>query len=212
MNENAYSSYPKGANAATDEDDSINIQQLVQLCVSNWYWFLASIIVALALAAAYILTTQPVYTRKASVLIKDGVTNSAFTKAFSSFTSMGNTYTRTNLHNEMLTFKSPTYMIDVVVKLHLDMNYSIDGRFHAVELYGSRLPIQISLPDLEQDETAAFDIRLSSDGKAILSNFVLNNEPVSDKTYQAQVGTVVQTPIGKMLIAPTQAYDGSAWT
>lgn len=211
MNENAYSSYPKGANAATDDDDSINIQQLVQLCVSNWYWFLASIIVALALAAAYILTTQPVYTRKASVLIKDGDTNSAFTKAFSSFTSMGNTYTRTNLHNEMLTFKSPTYMIDVVAKLHLDMNYSVDGRFHAVELYGSRLPIQVSLPDLSQDETAAFDIRLSNDGKAILSNFVLNNQPASDKTYQAQVGTVVQTPIGKMLIAPTQAYDGSAW-
>ena len=111
MNENTYSSYPKATQANTEEDDSINIQQLVQLCVSNWYWFLASIIVALALAAAYILTTQPVYTRKASVLIKDGDPSSSITKAFGSFTSMGQQYTRTNLHNEMLTFKSPTYRL-----------------------------------------------------------------------------------------------------
>ena len=208
MNENGYSSYPKGSQQANEDDDSINIQQLVQLCVSNWYWFLASIIVALALAAAYIVTTQPVYTRMASVLIKDGDTNSAF----SSFTSMGNTYTRTNIHNEMLTFKSPTYMVDVVTKLHLDMNYSVDGRFHIVELYGKRLPIQVSLPDLEQDETASVDIQLTAEGTAILSNFKLNYQPVSEKSYQAQVGKVVQTPIGKMVITPTQAYDGSAWT
>ncbi len=211
MNENAYSSYPKGSQQANDDDDSINIQQLVQLCVSNWYWFLASIIVALALAAAYIVTTQPVYTRMASVLIKDGDTNSAFTKAFSSFTSMGNTYTRTNIHNEMLTFKSPTYMVDVVTKLHLDMNYSVDGRFHIVELYGKRLPIQVTLPDLEQDETASVDILLTAEGTVILSNFKLNYQPVSEKSYQAQVGKVVQTPIGKMVITPTQAYDGTAW-
>ena len=211
MNENTYSSYPKATQANTEEDDSINIQQLVQLCVSNWYWFLASIIVALALAAAYILTTQPVYTRKASVLIKDGDPSSSITKAFGSFTSMGQQYTRTNLHNEMLTFKSPTYMIDVVAALHLDMNYSVDGRFHPVELYGANLPVHVSMPDLGQDETASLDVKLLSDGTAILSNFVLNFKPVSEKRYKAAVGKVVQTPIGKLMITPTQVYDGSEW-
>ena len=145
------------------------------------------------------------------MLIKDSDNSSAITKAFGAFTSMGNTYTRTNLHNEMLTFKSPTYMVDVVNKLHLDMNYSIDGRFHVVELYGSSLPIQIVMPDLGTDETASLDVKLTSDGNAILSKFQRNFMPVSEKNYLARLGTVVQTPIGKIMITPTQVYDGSAW-
>lgn len=210
MNENAYNSYPKAANAVEDED-SINIQQLIQLCTSHWYWFLISIIIALSIAAAYILTTQPTYTRYASVLIKYNDTNNAITKAFSAFTSMGNSYTRTNIHNEMLTYKSPTYMVDVVKNLHLDMNYSVDGRFHLVELYGTSLPIQIVMPDLGAEETASLDVKLTNDGNAILSKFVKNFMPVSEKSYLARLGTVVQTPIGKLLITPTQVYDGSAW-
>lgn len=211
MNENAYSSYPKTPNQNADEEDSINIQQLVQLCVSNWYWFLVSIVLALIAAGVYIITTQPTYTRRASVLIKDGDPSGNITKAFGAFTSMGQQYTRTNLHNEMLTFKSPTYMIDVVGTLHLDMNYSIDGRFHPVELYGSNLPVQVSMPDLEKDETASLDVQLLSDGTAILSSFVLNHKPASEKRYKAELGKVVQTPIGKLLINPTDAYDGSEW-
>ena len=211
MSESTYNSYPKNSASSVDDDESINLQQLIQLCTSNWYWFLISIIIALTLAAGYILKTQPVYTRYASVLIKDGDNSSAMTKAFGAFTSMGNTFTRTNIHNEMLTYKSPTYMIDVVKKLHLDMNYTVDGRFHIVELYGSSLPIQIVMPDLENDETASLDVKLTSDGKAVLSKFVRNNQPVSDKRYLANLGTVVQTPIGKIMITPTQVYDGTAW-
>lgn len=210
MNENTYKSYPK-ATANIEEEDSINLQQLIQLCTANWYWFLISLLIALALAGVYILKTQPVYTKYASVLIKDNDTNSSMTKAFGAFTSMGNSFSRTNIHNEMLTFKSPTYMVDVVNKLHLDMNYSIDGRFHLVELYGSSLPIQIAMPDVSSDETASLDVKLTSDGNAILSNFKLNFTPVSEKSYKARLGSVVQTPIGKLMITPTQVYDGTAW-
>lgn len=207
--ENSYSPYPKSV-SNVDEDDSINIKQLIQLCTSHWYWFLISILIALTLAAAYILTKQPIYTRYAAVLIKDD-TNASLTRAFGAFTSMGSGYSRTNLHNEMLTFKSPTYMVDVVNALHLDMNYSVDGRFHIIELYGSTLPIQVVMPDLTATETASLDIKLTNDGNAILSNFKLNFTEVSSKNYLARLGTVVQTPIGKLMISPTQAYDGTAW-
>lgn len=210
MNENTYSPYPKTA-ANIDDEDSINIQQLIQLCTSHWYWFLISIIIALTLATAYILKTQPTYTQYASVLIKDTDPNRNITKAFGAFTSMGSSFSRINIHNEMLTFKSPTYMVDVVNQLHLDMNYSVDGRFHAVELYGANLPIQIVMPDLKENDRASLDVKLTSDGNAILSNFKLNFQPVSEKNYLARLGTVVQTPIGKLMITPTQVYDGTAW-
>ena len=212
MSEYKYKSYSQSGGNLADEDEAINFKQLIQLCVSNWYWFLASVIVALSLAVLYLLVTQPVYTRKASVLIKREDTSSSLTRAFSSYTSMGGRYAHTNLHNEMLIFKSPSYMVEVVKKLHLDMNYSIDGRWHILQLYGSNLPINITMSDLSPEETASLDVRLTKDGKAILSNFKRNYQVASDKVYQAQLGVVVQTPIGKLLISPTSAYDGNEWT
>lgn len=208
MNENAYNSQPKGSSLSEDNDDSISFQQLIQLILSNWYWFVISVIIAIALGFAYILVKQPIYTRQASVLIRDAESNN-ITSAFGQFTSMGNYRTRTNLHNEMQVFKSPTYMVDVVKRLHLDMSYWIDGRFHRIDLYGKTLPIQVTLPDLNQEETASFDVLLTSDGRAKLSNFSLNYEPLESKTLVMKLGDVVQTPIGKMLISPAQGYDGS---
>ncbi|MBQ1722375.1 MAG: chromosome partitioning protein ParA, partial [Muribaculaceae bacterium] len=137
MAEEAYNSkgYPKKPN-----DDSINFQDLLFLCAKNWYWFLISLLIALSLGVMYIMITQPVYTRQASLLIREDDKNQAISKEFSQFSAMGVSKSRTNLHNEMITLKSPTYMIDVVKKLHLDVNYDIDGAFHKEVLYGNNLP------------------------------------------------------------------------
>lgn len=51
--------------------DFIRIQDLFYLCLSKWYWFVLSLLVCVGTAVYYLLITPPVYTRTASLLIKD---------------------------------------------------------------------------------------------------------------------------------------------
>ena len=86
---------------------------------------------------------------------------------------MGAKNSRMNLHNEMITLKSPTYMIDVVKKLHLDVNYESDGAFHKDVLYGSTLPVTVNFLDVKPEQSASFIMKLLDDSKVQLSDFYL---------------------------------------
>ena len=52
-------------------EDVLQIQDLLYLCLAKWKWFILSLTVTLGVAVFYILRTPSVYTRTASVLIKD---------------------------------------------------------------------------------------------------------------------------------------------
>ena len=56
---------------ASTQAESVNIKDFVLVCLSKWYWFLISIVVCLGIAAFHILRTPKVYTRYATVLIKE---------------------------------------------------------------------------------------------------------------------------------------------
>ena len=189
-------------------EDTINFQDILFLCIKNWYWFLISLLVALTLGVIYITVTQPVYTCQASLLIRDDDKNQAISRDFGQFMTMGTNKSRMNLHNEMLILKSPTYMIDVVKKLHLDVNYDVDGPFHKEVLYGSNLPISVSFLDVAPEQYAAFSVKLNENGKAVLNKFEMSGKTVKDKTITTKLGVVTQTPVGKVMISPTDQYVG----
>ena len=56
---------------AQSQQDFIRIQDLFYLCLGKWHWFILSLAVCLGTAVWYLLATPPVYTRSASILIKD---------------------------------------------------------------------------------------------------------------------------------------------
>lgn len=53
------------------QDDFLRIQDLLYLCLARWKWFVLSLAVTIGAATAYLLRTPAVYTRTASVLIKE---------------------------------------------------------------------------------------------------------------------------------------------
>ena len=55
----------------SEENSELNLWDLLQVLKANWYWFLLSVIVCLGAAYVYLLQAPRVYTRAASVLIKD---------------------------------------------------------------------------------------------------------------------------------------------
>ena len=194
---------------ATKTDDFEKIQEWLYLCLSRWYWFALSLIVAFGLALLYLMVTTPSYTRKMSILIKDDDKSRSLSSEFSQFSDMGLGVSKTNLYNEMITLSSPSYMLDVVEDLHLDFNYKTDGRFHELTLYGKTQPVVVSLPEIDPDDYAIFTLYLKPNNVIELTDFRdQNHESAITKVVRGEIGKVVQTPIGKILVSPTQHYVG----
>ena len=118
--------------------DFITIQDLFYLCLNKWHWFAISLALCLGVATFYLLRTPSVYVRTASILIKDDSKGKSSSTDMESFSDLGLFTTNTNVYNEMGTLKSPDIMREVVSRLHLEMNYQTDGRFHKQTVYGNR--------------------------------------------------------------------------
>lgn len=122
--QNNIASRPKQA------DDFLRIQDLFYLCLGKWYWFVISLVITLGVAVFYLLTTPPVYTRSASLLIKEDSKGNSMSDAAGVLGDIDIFQTSTNVNNEIQSLQSPSVMLDVVKRLHLDISYFADGGFY----------------------------------------------------------------------------------
>jgi len=190
-------------------DDSARIQEWLAYLPKKWRWYAVCISLALFAGAYYYLTTVPVFVRKAAVLITDNE-SSSISNQFSQFSAFGVSTGRGNVYNEIITFKSPSYMIDVVKRLHLDMDYKIDGIFRESVLYGKNLPISVTLADLRTDDIAHLKIDIENGNTYRLSRFEMigeNGEKMESNTIvKGRFDSMVKTPIGKVLVSKTEFF------
>ena len=180
-------------------DDFIRIQDLFYLCVNRWYWFVISLAVTLGLAVIYLLTTPPVYTRSASLLIKEDSKGNSLSDATGVMGDFDLFQSSTNVNNEMQSLQSPSVMLDVVKRLHLDINYHTDGSFYKKVLYGRTSPYVVSFNDLQDNESASFTIHPEENGQVKLTDFSRNGEGLDGEVTTAFRDTVT-TPIGRIVI------------
>ena len=142
-------------NQSIPNEDFISLKELASLYLSNWYWFALSLFVCLTIAIIYLITTPPVYTRYASVLIKqDAKGRSVNADVTSSISDLGMFRSRSNINNEIINFQSPNLMFEVVKRLHLNVDYKTDGAFYDRTLYGDQLPVTVSFDDMKNNESA----------------------------------------------------------
>ncbi len=192
--------------SAQSPQDFIRIQDLFYLCLGKWHWFVISLVVCLGVAVWYLLTTPPVYTRSASILIKDDSKGKTASTDMETFADFGLFTSNTNVNNEMGTLQSPDLMREVVSCLHLDMDYKVPGRYHRQTVYGETLPINVVINGLADDESATFTLQLSKDGKVTLSDMERNGESISDKDLKGNMDDTIQSGIGKVIVSPTSFY------
>ena len=94
-----------------NNDDFLNIQELLIMCLYKWKWFALSLVLALCCAVLYVLRTPPVYTRSSSILIKEeGKGSGSLAGELSSFADMGMFSSGINVYNELITIQSPALM------------------------------------------------------------------------------------------------------
>lgn len=188
-------------------DTSLQTKDLINIFISGWKWFAASLVIAVGLAVLYILMTPPVYLRTASLLVKDDNPGGSIGSGVASmFSDLGLGGGNSNVYNEMITIQSPAIVLEVVRRLSLDDNYSIKGTFHREALYGKTQPIKIKLLDVTDEQGAALDVELLDNNRIELSRFVNDEGDKIKETVEGKLNQTIKTPIGKVIVTPTDYY------
>ena len=187
-------------------DDFLRIQDLFYLCLGKWYWFVISLVITIGLAVIYLLTTPPIYTRSASLLVKEDSKGNSINDATGVLGDIDIFQTSTNVNNEIQSLQSPSVMLDVVKRLHLDISYYTDGRFYKKVLYGHSSPYSVSFSELQDNENVAFTINPVQKGQIRLTDFSRNGEDL-DGEITAMLNDSVKTPIGKLMVKSTNGTD-----
>ena len=194
-------------NKNRETEDFLSIQDLFHLCLAQWKWFVLSLVITCGVATLYLLRTPSVYTRTASVLIKEDTKGNSSSSGMEAFSDLGLFQTSTNVNNELLAFQSPAIMTEVVNRLQLYMNYYTPGRFHQQVAYGATLPATAVLCDLSENESASFTLKIASDKSLLLSDFSHNGKDIKSDAVKGLLSDTIATPIGRVVVETTPQYD-----
>ena len=176
--------------------ETFNIREFIGRCLGKWYWFVISLVICLGAAAYYIVKTPKIYTRSATVLIKE--TGLRRTSELESVLSAGGmTQQSSKLANEIIAMQSPDLMKEVVKRMGLDYEYQVAGRARRHVAYGTALPIKARF--LNPVGAAVFDvIPVSGESFKIRMDVPDTRD---DQTYAGSFGDTLTTLHGPLVIS-----------
>lgn len=196
----------KKRNTKNPSVNQVRINDVLFLTLKKWPWIVLSLLVCVGLAMLYLLRCQPVYTRTASIIIKDDSKGKSASADLDAFADMGFIQTNTNINDEINKLQSPDIMEEVVKRLDLDMNYFVDGRYHKEIIYGPSLPITVSFLSLLENESASVTVDISESGVVTLSDLTHNGTEIASPFSQKIISDSVASPIGPIVINKTAYY------
>ncbi len=198
-------------NMQEQPEEEINLMELLQQCLLRWRWFLVSLAVVLGLAALYLLCTPKVYTRSTTVLIKDDKKGGGLSSEMGGFADMGLFKSSSSVDNELVAFRSPALMAEVVKRLQLEMNYFMPGFFHDRVVYGNSLPVVVTLPDATDETSVSFELEVAADSTLTLSDLLLVEKgeevDLEVKKLQGRLLDTLDAPWGRIIVSPALGYE-----
>ena len=184
----------------------------IKICLKKWRWFAASVATMLVLAILFLLVVAPRYERTATVLIKDengsGGLISSMMGGMGMLAGLGGLGISTNVLNEMEIISSPGMIDKVVDKLEMGTRYQAYDGLMKRDLWHETLPIKVNFPQLQKDDGAYMKMDLRKDGTFTLYKFRKNGKKV-DGEAEGKIGTMCETPIGKVSVIKTNDFDKS---
>lgn len=179
--------------------EALSIVDMLMICVRHWKWFVLSLFVCMTIATLYLLSTPKQYTRTMSVMVKSSGEKSDDMKLIE---ALGVNNLTSNISDEIVAIHSPAALYTMVKRLHLDLSYFSPGFFRDEPLYAQSLPVEVELPDLDDNATADFTLTLNGDGTATLSDIILRGEKI-DEDVQVTIGKKSKTSLGALTVKPT---------
>ena len=192
-----------------EQENELNLGDLIILVAKNWYWYVLSVVICTGLAFLYLQWAPKVYTRSASVLIKDDKNGGGSLTESGAFDDLGISVGSRNVDNEVLVFKANRLMEQVVRRLHLDINYSVQQGLRTVDLY-TQSPVTLRFPEAEDSQAFGLTVTPVSEKEVTLSDFTMKDEAgeMSDVpgNFKVALGDSVQTPAGWVKVEANLDY------
>ena len=184
-----------------EDEQSMSLEDYGLLFLSRWYYFVAAVLIALAIAVFNILTTTPIYQRNASLLIKDNDQKSSGT--MQEIANLGIISSNTNINNEILTLTAPVMMQETTKRLGLDLQLSVTQGLRDKPLYDDA-PVSVVLEKRDAALPFTFKMKVAKDKSIKIYDFcVYADEEINVKDVQTRLGATFSTPIGKIRLEET---------
>ncbi len=149
---------------ANSDDQSVDIKSIIFNCLSHWYLFVISVIIALIAGFFINRYKDNIYQTTATVLIKDD--RSSFDPT-SIMTNMSYSNMQ-NIENEMTILKSWSLVERVVKKMGIEVTYMNKGRIATVEMY-KNAPFDVEFDrTVPQSVNLVYEIDFLDNGKIAL--------------------------------------------
>lgn len=194
--------------------NQINLQDILNVCKRNWWWFVISVVVCIALGLLYFMKKVPVYERSELVLVMvQGSESNKFDAASMISSLSGNAVSPRKL-NEMIGLTSPAVMIDVTKTLRLNVNYQKKGYWHNTPLYGTSLPFYMDFRSLGDNDGATVQATILPGGKVQLTSISSGKtgEQKVNITGNYLAGETIKTPLGPVSLMANPTYAGGKIT
>ena len=175
----------------------VTLRELFGKAVKRWYLFVILVSVFIGLGVLYLLSTPKVYHREASVLINDARRGGAASE-LSAFADITGISTRRSVDNELYVLQARRLMAEVVKRLKLDVNYTIESGLRTETLY-KETPVEVTF--MEDFGNKGCNLNLYIDNEEV----IISNEELGEIT--AKYGEEIALPDGKIVVTPTEKLN-----
>lgn len=190
------------------KEEKINIYALIFKYLIYWPWFVASLILFLALGYLYIRKSTPVYQINASVLIKENNSRGGFSSAknpLGSLSGMGLISMTNNFDNEIEILNSRTLMKKVVINQNLYISY-FEPRLLSFtrELYKTA-PLNVYMtPEEAEKLEGPVTMKFKQSGKetwTVTLKYWKDEEKLEQEATINRLPQVINTPVGIITVS-----------
>ena len=123
--------------------NTITLHDIIRMVIANWYWFVLSTVCCLCAAYYYLASTPKIYSRTATILVKDS--RKGGDVDLTAFSDLAGFQNRRNVDNEVFILQSRRLMTNVVKQLNLTQRHHGGLRRHDPDSRGPGRGAEVAL-------------------------------------------------------------------
>ncbi len=178
-----------------EDEGNFNLKWLVSTVLAIWPWLLGSIIISLIIGNLVLRYSTPIFRSSGELLIIDSKKGSS--TSGDDIAQMLKLDNKINIDNEIEILRSRATIAKVVKELHLNVDYSVAGRFKTTHLYNNR-PFTFIIADSIDDY---YDCKIN-----ILGQNDYQVVETNGKTIPGKWGDTITVGLGRVVLVKTAFF------
>jgi len=188
----------------SEQEQSLNIQELLLKYLSYWPWFVGSVVACVAVAFLYLKMTAPIYNVSATIMIKDDKKGGSMASEMAAFQDLGLFAQSTNFDNELEVLKSKSLIKQVVLEMNAYSSYNVRQGLRTVELYKNS-PLLVEMTPQENDLLqGAVEMQVTIQPDSAIQVTGVYHESGEEVDFSGRVAKLpgfLRTPAGRITFA-----------